>query len=421
VTTVRAAVILLRDDKPVSQFAADGDQPLTIGRSADNIIQIHDSKISRHHCEIRCTPGGYFVRDLGSKNGTFVNGARVAEARLRNNDRLQLGLAQLLFRCEGDEAQEPQTAPPHLCASCGKIIPLDAIATARHTESRVYCAACVAASPLLGQIIGRYEIIQLLGVGPIGSVFKADQLSMGRLVALKIIHDSLAAEPDAISRFLRDARTSGHLSHPNIIRIYDMNQGDGRYFISMEYAQGGELGSLLQRQGPLPVRDVVAFASAACSALAYAHGAGVVHGSLKPTNLLFTRDGILKVADFGLARSLDVAGLSSLTTTSTNLETVHYLAPDRILANAPPSVQSDIYALGVTCYRLLTGHFPFQAESVGELPSAFATQKPRTVRSFRPDCPQELDAAIARAIEVDPALRFASADEMGRALAAVGR
>jgi len=413
---VRATVILLKDDKPVSQFAADGDQPVTIGRGSDSVVQIHDGKISRHHCEVRATPDGYFLRDLGSKNGTFVNGARISEARLRNGDRVQVGLAQLLFRCETPEAEETQVAPPHLCASCGKTIPLDALGSARHTQSRVYCAACVSECALLGVVIGRYEIVKSLGKGSIGAVFKADQLSMGRLVALKLLYEELTANTEAINSFLKDARTSGQLSHPNIIRIYDMSQAEGRYFISMEYAQGGDLGSLLHRQGPLPVRQVVEFMAAACAGLAHAHAAGVIHRNIKPSNLLLTRDGILKLADLGLAKSLDVAGLGTLDSTGTTLSSVLYVPPEQVNDPRAADARADIYSLGMTAYRLLTGEFPHQATSITELIRLFHTQKTKPIRSFRGDCPAELDAIIARAMSPDPARRFQAADEFRAAL-----
>lgn len=416
-----AALILLRDDKPVSQFAVELDQPATVGRGSGCLIQIHDPKISRSHCEIRATPEGCFIRDLGSKNGTFVNGARVIEARLRNGDRIQAGLAQLLFRCDTveEDAVAAQTAPPHLCAACGHTIPLDALATARRTQSRVYCAACTAACPLLGRIIGRYEIVQPLGHGSIGAVYKADQLSMGRLVALKVLHDALTADRETVGRFLRDARAVGQLSHPNIVRIYDMNQAEGRYFISMEYAQGGDLGSLLARQGPMPLRQVLDHALAACAALVYAHNAGAVHRSLKPSNLLLTRDGILKVADLGLAKSLDIAGLSSLSSTSSSLAHVIFMPPEQITNASAADARADTYSLAMTCYHLLSGQFPYQAASITELARAFLNQKPRPLRALREDCPAELDAVLLRGIAPEPARRVQSAEEFRAALQAI--
>lgn len=416
---MHASVILLQDDKPVSQFAVNDDQPLTLGRSTGNVIQVHDAKMSRHHSEIRATPDGYFVRDLGSKNGTFVNGARVTEARLRNDDRIQVGLAHLLFRCEAPAGEETQVAPPHLCASCGRTIPLDAVASARQTQSRVYCSACTALSPLVGRVIGRHEIVQPIGRGTIGAVYKAEQLSMGRLVALKIIHGELTADAEAIGRFLRDARAAGQLSHPNLIRIYDMNNADGFYFISMEYAQGGDAASLVERVGPLPVRQVIEIAVAACGALTYASAAGVVHGGLKPSNLLFTRDGILKVGDLGLAQSLDVAGLGTLTSAGTAVRSLFYLAPEQIANASSADPRSDVYALAITCYHLLTREFPYQVASITELARALRERKVTPVTLHRHDCPADLDAVLARALDPDPARRYPTSDDFRNALKSV--
>ena len=412
-----ASVILLRDDQPVSQFPVPDGQAIVIGRSGGNSIQIHDSKISRHHCEVRATPDGWFIRDLGSKNGTFVNGARITEARLRTDDRIQIGLARLLFRCEVPEAtEETQGAPPHLCAACGKIVPLDALGSSRRTQSRIYCAPCVAAHPLVGRVVGGYEIVQPIGRGSLGAVFKAEQLSMGRLVALKVLHDELAADEQAVARFFREARASGQLSHPNLIRIYDMNQADGCYFVSMEYAQGGDVASLLERQGPLPIRQVLEIAAGTCGALAHSHAANVVHGGVKPSNLLLTRDGLVKVADIGLVRSALLAGLTPAVPA---LDTLAYAPPEQITNPKAADPRSDIYSLGATCYHLLTGELAFRAGSLADLLRAIAATRPRALRSYREDTPADLDAILARAMAPNPAARFPNADDFRSALKAL--
>jgi len=415
-----AAVILLEDDQPVRQFALEAEQRLTIGRSSENRIQVRDAKISRRQCEIRAAADGYFICDLGSKNGTFVNGARITEARLRNDDRIQVGLTRLLFRCEAtDSREETQLAPPHLCAACGKIVPLDVLDAARQSPSRVYCVSCVAAHPLLGRIIGGYEMVQPIGSGSMGTVYKSEQLSMGRLVALKILHDELTANERAVGRFLREARAGGQFSHPNIIRIYDMNQAEGHYFISMEYAQGGDVGSLLEREGPLAIRQVVEIASQTCSALAHAHSNGIVHRDIKPTNLLLTRDGITKVGDLGLAKSLDAAGITSLTSTGSALGTLVYVPPEQLADARSVDFRADIYSLGATCYHLLSGEHPFHGTSLAELARAICSQEPRPLRSYREDLPPALDQLIARAMARDRGRRFPTADEMLAALDAV--
>jgi len=432
-----AAIILLQDDRPVSEFTLDPERPLTLGRSTDATLQVRDAKLSRHHCEIRATREGCFVRDLGSKNGTFVNGARVIEARLRNGDRIQIGLTRFLFRCEPVPGAEPlagdgavagggpkpaadtQVAPPRLCAACGRIVPLDEMGSARQTQSRIYCATCLASLPLLGRILGGYELVQRIGRGSIGTVFKAEQLSMSRPVALKIVHPELTGDPEAVRRFLRDARAAGQLSHPNIIRIYDMNQAEGYYFISMEYVPGGDVGALLEREGPLPCARVIDLAAQACSALAHAHSRGVVHCDLKPSNFLLGRDGLVKMADLGLAKSLDAANLSSLMTVGTRLDNLAFTPPEQIADPRAADFRADLYALGATCYCLLSGEHPFRGGDVAQLAHAIRTERLRPLRAYRIDVPLALDDAIARAMAKDPARRFASADEFLAALRGV--
>jgi len=414
---VPAFVTLLKDGKPVRRFPLADDRPLVLGRSSDCSIQVHDTKLSRRHCAFNASPDGYSVRDLGSKNGTFVNGARVGEARLRNDDRVQVGLTRLVFECQASESgEETQIAPPHLCAACGKIVPLDAFASSRQTQSRIYCTACVEASPLLGRVVGGYEVVQPIGHGSMGAVFKAEQLSMGRLVALKILHDELTADHDAVARFMREARAGGQFSHPNIIRIYDMNQAEGYYFISMEYAQGGDVGSLLEREGPLPLPRVAEVAIATCSALAHAHGGGIVHRDIKPSNLLLTRDSLVKVGDLGLAKSFAAAGMSSMTTTGTVLGTLAYVPPEQLADARSVDHRADIYSLGATCYHLITGELPFRANSMGELARIIGSRRPRPLHSYREEVPAELEALVARAMATDPAARYQSADELRAAI-----
>ncbi|MFP4057715.1 MAG: protein kinase domain-containing protein [Candidatus Brocadiia bacterium] len=416
-----AAIILLQDEEPLSEFPLGGDRPLTVGRSSTNAVQVHDPKLSRHHCEVRATGEGYFVRDLGSKNGTFVNGARVTQARLRNGDRIQVGLTRLLFRCEAPApSEETRSAPPHLCASCGKIVSLDDLGTTRQTEERIYCSECIEATPLLGRTIGGYEVVQVLGRGSMGAVYKAEQLSMSRPVALKILHRDLTADEHAVRRFLREARAGGQFSHPNIIRIYDMNQAEGYYFISMEYLPGGDVGALLEREGPLPVDQVRDIATQTCSALAHAHAKGVIHRDIKPSNLLLGRDGLIKVADLGLAKSLDAAGLTSITSTGTTIGTLVYVPPEQIADAHSADHRADIYSLGATCYHLLSGHHPFRARSVSDLARAIREEPAAPLDSLRGDVPPAFAQAIARAMAKRPDQRFQAADEMLGALEAVG-
>jgi serine/threonine-protein kinase len=431
-----ATLILLQDEKPVSEFALDAGRPLIVGRSSDATLQVRDVKLSRHHCEFRASAEGCFVCDLGSKNGTFVNGARITEARLRDGDRIQVGLARFLFRDEpvpvrvpatetqpaakaGRPGEETHVAPPRLCASCGRIVPVDEIGSARQTASRIYCPPCLGAQPLLGRTIGGYELVQRIGRGSIGTVFKAEQLSMTRPVALKILHAELASDPEAARRFLREARAAGLLSHPHILRIYDMNQAEGYFFISMEYVPGGDIGALLERVGPLPCAQVVETAAQVCGALAHAHAKGILHRDLKPSNLLLGRDGLIKVADLGFAKGLDAAGLGALVGSSAAVALPLYASPEQLADPRSADARADLYSLGAICYHLLSGEPPFGGASAPELAAAIRAGRLRPLRAYRADVPLALDDALARALARDPARRYQSADEFQAALKAV--
>jgi pSer/pThr/pTyr-binding forkhead associated (FHA) protein len=415
---VRAALILLHDEQPASQYPIAGTVPLVVGRSSTSDVQVRDAKLSRRHCEIRATPHGFILRDLASKNGTFLNGARVAEARLRDGDRIQIGLTRMVFRCE-EPAEATEVAPPQLCAACGRLVPLDQLGDARQTEERIYCPDCVADNALVGRTVGGYEIIQLIGRGSMGTVFKAEQLSMSRPVALKILHRELTSNRDAVGRFLREARAGGQLSHPNIIRIYDMNQAEGLYFISMEFVPGGDVGSLLDREGPLDPARVVSIAAQACKALVHAHERGVIHRDIKPSNLLLGRDGLIKVADLGLAKSLDAAGVSSLTATGTALGTLAYVPPEQVVDAGRVDHRADIYSLGATAWHLLAGEPPFRGATVAQLALAVRSTDPRPLADFRRDIPAPLGDLILRAMAKDPDLRHQTAAELLAALEAL--
>ena len=415
--SVSTSIILLRDGKPVTEYRIEGDKNIVLGRSSAADIHVRDAKLSRRHCQVRATSEGGVICDLGSKNGTFVNGARVTEAHLRDGDRVQIGLTRFLFRAP--PATEPSTtdvATPHRCASCDSIIPLDQLELGRATRDRYFCRACIEATPLVGRTIAGYEIIRCIGRGTMGAVFKASQLSMQRDVALKILHHELSADPDAVRRFLREARAGGQFSHPNIIRIYDMNHSEGYCFISMEYVPGGDAASLLEREGPLPPAQVVDIATQVATALAHAHAKGVVHRDVKPSNLLLGRDGLIKLADLGLAKSLQAAGMSSLTGSGTVLGSLAYIPPEQLTDATGVDPRADVYSLGATCHHLLTGVPSFRGESLADLTVAITTQPPRSIRIYRDDVPQTLDNLIIHAMAKDPARRFQAADDMLAAL-----
>jgi serine/threonine protein kinase len=203
--------------------------------------------------------------------------------------------------------------------------------------------------------LGRYRLDRTLGSGGMAIVYLGHDRELGRPVAVKRLADNLSHDRAFRDRFLREAQLAAPLSHPNLVRVYDFGHDpDGRPFIVMEYVEGGSLAETLARDGALAPARVVAVARDCCSGLAYAHAAGLVHRDLKPQNLLLDRDGRVKIADFGIARTLDG---TSLTLTGSVLGTVGYLAPEQA-GGAQVSAAADIYGLGVTLHQLATGAIP---------------------------------------------------------------
>src|SRR5437867_8435391 len=212
---------------------------------------------------------------------------------------------------------------------------------------------------VVGEIIsGRYELEQLVGSGGMSNVFRAHDRLLERTVALKILHEQFTRDEDYVERFRREARAVAQLAHPNIVTVIDRGEQEGRQFIVFEFIEGENLKQIVAR-GPLAVREAVQLALQVARPLAFAHTRGLVHRDVKPQNVLLNEDGVAKVTDFGIARSLDVQGV---TQTGTVLGTSHYIAPEQA-SGQPVDAQTDVYALGAVLYELLTGTVPFDGES----------------------------------------------------------
>lgn len=264
-------------------------------------------------------------------------------------------------------------------------------------------------------VAGRYELRRPLGHGAMAVVDLAQDLELGRPVALKRLAENLARDAEVRRRFVREARLAARLSHPNVVRVYDVGEADGRPFIAMEYVEGENLAEVVRRRGRLPPTEAAALGAQACSALAAAHAARLVHRDVKPQNLLLRSDGALKLGDFGIAFGGNEA--TQLTQAGTLLGTAAYVAPEQARGERVTAA-ADVYGIGAVLYELLTGEPPRRVVSFAELERDEAFRLP-DLSARVPGVPPELAAAVVEALALDPDDRPASAAALARRLSDV--
>ena len=253
------------------------------------------------------------------------------------------------------------------------------------------------------QQIGRYEILEEIGRGAMGVVFKGRDPLIGRAVAVKTITSGVAESTDLLGRFYREARAAGGLQHPNIVTIYEMAESGGAPFIAMEYLEGESLEKLIARKPALPLGAKIGYVVQACRALEYAHGRGVIHRDVKPANIVVTRDGMVKVVDFGIARIAD----TSKTQTGALLGTLAYMSPEQLRGQAGDA-SCDIWALGIVLYELLAYQRPFTGDNHAAVLLSILQDEPRSIREFLPECPEALEKVVSRALRKDEKERYTS-------------
>lgn len=263
----------------------------------------------------------------------------------------------------------------------------------------------------------RYRLLERAGSGGMATVYKAQDLMLRRLVAVKLLHDGLTHNQEFLERFQREAHAAANLSHPNIVTVHDIGQDAHRHFIVMEYVSGRTLKTLIrehvQHEGePLPVSRTLRLAIQICAGIGYAHRAGLIHCDVKPQNVLVTRDDRVKVADFGIARALSQA---SLHTGSMLWGTPHYFAPEQA-AGEPASPASDVYAIGIILFEMLTGTLPFEAETLPALALKHLHEPPPMITALNPAVPTQLEKIIDKVLSKEPAGRYRTAGQLERIL-----
>ncbi|HGY90016.1 MAG TPA: FHA domain-containing protein [Planctomycetes bacterium] len=353
----------------------EGQGPFVFGRAPDCDFHTQDRSCSRKHFRVFRQDDAWRIKDLGSTHGTLLNGWRLDESILQDGDTVVAGETVLTFQ---SGAPEPQRG-------------------------------------LLGKTIAGYQILERLGRGGMGTVYRARQIALDREVALKVLSARYSDDKTFINRFFKEAQAAARLNHPNVVQVYDVREEKGLYLISLEMMDGGTVQDLASAEGALPIPQVIRIARDAARGLVYAERKGIVHGDIKPDNLMLNSDGVVKISDLGLARdSGEVAhqGEEGI------FGTPHFISPEQAQGRAVDS-RSDIYSLGATVYRLITGETPFSGSSVREIVMKQIQEEPREIRELRPECPEDLADLVSVMMAKDPDDRFESAASLLEALEAL--
>ena len=414
------------------EFTFDQHDTFLIGRADTAHLYLPEDRFfSRHHCLLEIAPPRCFLRDLGSTNGTFVNGQRVPEAFLTSGDRIQGGQTVLEVEVQSEQPmtvnglEAPTLTRPTLipieCANCGRREQTEA----SHADEKMsfVCEDCREELKRQPQPVPGYQMIKLLGRGGMGCVMLARDEKTGRSVAIKTLLPEVAVTEVSLRRFMREIQVAAALEHPNIVRFLESGTNNGAVYLVTEYVEGSDAARLADAQGGrLPFREAIDIVAQALDALAYAHTKGYIHRDIKESNILISGTApnfIAKLTDFGLAKSFTQSGMSGITMAGDMAGTFAYMPPEQIrdFRNVRPT--SDIYAIGMTAYSLLAGDTALDLGAHNDIAGtvkAIFEGKVIPLRERAADVPQKVAEVIERALAKDPADRWQSAAAMRTAL-----
>jgi len=413
------------------EFTFDQHDTFLIGRSDSAHLYLPEDKFfSRHHCLLEIAPPRCFLRDLGSTNGTFVNGQRVPEAYLKSGDRIQGGQTVLQVEVEADKtasidlSEAPTITRPVIvtveCCNCGRRHEQEGLPDEKLT---FICEECREELKRRPQPVPGYQMIKLLGRGGMGCVMLARDENNGQAVAIKTLLPEVAVADQSLRRFMREIDVAAALDHPNIVHFIESGTHNGAVYLVTEFVDGSDAARLADAQGGrLPLREGIEIISQALDALAYAHAKGYIHRDIKESNILVAGEApnfVAKLTDFGLAKSFTQTGMSGITMAGDMAGTFAYMPPEQIrdFRNVRPT--SDIYAIGMTAYSLLAGDIALDMGAGGDVAAtvrAIFEGQVIPLRRRAPEVPERVAEVIERALVKDPTQRWQSAAAMRTAL-----
>ena len=414
-------------------FTFEQHDTFMIGRSEDAQFCLpHDRFFSRHHCILEIAPPQCFLRDLSSTNGTFVNGIRVETAHLKHGDRIQGGETVLEVEVAADQTELTAGEPRYgdktepslitvLCLNCG--VPSSAEASRPDAKLSFVCDDCREKLRKNPQPIPHYQMMRVLGQGGMGSVMLARSEKDGRAVAIKTLLPEVAVSDQSLKRFMREIEVASSLQHQNIVSYIEHGSHNGIVYLVTEYVSGMDASKLAKhRGGKLSYKEVVKIIEQTLSALDFAHGKGFVHRDIKEQNILV--DGnypnyLAKLTDFGLSKSYKQTGMSGVTMVGDVAGTIAYMPPEQVRDFKEVRPPSDIYAIGMTAYSLLTGAHALDIApnaGISETVKAIFEKPIIPIANRMPEVPLRVAAVFETALAKQIDLRWRTAGEMREAL-----
>jgi len=376
------------------EFNIERDGSYVLGRGLEVDFQVPDPMASRRHALLTIRGATAVIEDLGSTNGTMVNGVAVKRQELNSGDRITIGSTDLEF-------VRVLSAPsaPKAVAVPKKQEPTKPVGRAEE-----------------GRIIGGFKILERLGGGSMGTVYKALQLSMNRIVAFKVLKITTDDPERSVREFKREAQVGAQLDHPNIVTFYDAGYDKGVYYIAMEFIEGVPVDKILEERGAMDVKQALDIIIQITSAVSYMFSRGIIHRDIKPSNIMVTPTGIAKLTDFGLAKCYQRAGMTGFTRVGEGKGTLEYMPPEQITNALYCDQRADIYSLGATLYDMLTGQPPFTGGSLRQMLDAIENKYPTPIRRLNPRVPDYVEKIVAKCMRKKPKERYQFPDELLRAL-----